>query len=571
VPYSKEPDKKPLELITDSIRAIGFEDEKVVNMLGILIYGMALPDFRGKMIDFEQTHMMGRKACTKFISNDPGSVKKTLQEKVWDSVRKEYARLAAEGANPVTYMFTDDTIHEFSPPASTAKRKMEAGGYHYSHTTLCQVFGHQILTVLISIGDKVFVLDQFIFNSNLDAKSQKKANRFYEAAQEAANILEEEISALTAEKYEASAFFEKAVTASAAANDLVTKAQTVCNEAKGTGKAKTKVASDNLENAKAFHAKAKSEVNAQMAIQNTYALKIKEKNAELTKVWKTFKDELSDLKEIAAGVKEEWAYNKLKSEGVDLSKPKKHKKSPDGDNPSADNEDFYSKVQFLILFALSLPDDCSLLNVIFMADRWFTGELLIKAFLKKGCKFVGAIKLNRLIRPDLSRSEILASSYARIIAKDKCVPVKDGDIEYLVHEYIGPITGFEKVKIFITWPKEQFKNASKAKGFLSTDTEMTASACLNHYGNRWLVEIFYRTMKDIGLDDYQIQSKDLLENFLWVYALLHYICVECVKDPCAFTDGFSELQSQVEDAELFYAFNYARTHSIKEYLLRFKK
>jgi hypothetical protein len=69
----------------------------------------------------------------------------------------------------------------------------------------------------------------------------------------------------------------------------------------------------------------------------------------------------------------------------------------------------------------------------------------------------------------------------------------------------------------------------------------------------------------------QVQSKGLLENLLWIYALLHYICVECVKGTCTFSEGFRELQSQVEDTELLDKFNYAQTHSFEQFLQQFKK
>jgi hypothetical protein len=45
--YRKINGKKPLELIINSIKALGFDDTKVLNMLGVMIQIMTLPDFQG--------------------------------------------------------------------------------------------------------------------------------------------------------------------------------------------------------------------------------------------------------------------------------------------------------------------------------------------------------------------------------------------------------------------------------------------------------------------------------------------------------------------------------------------
>jgi hypothetical protein len=95
--YRKIISGKPLELITNAIASLGFSDEKVAGKLPVLIQGMALPEFGGKMSDFERTHMPGRKACTRFPGQEAADVKDILQRRVWEAVGKERQRCLDQG------------------------------------------------------------------------------------------------------------------------------------------------------------------------------------------------------------------------------------------------------------------------------------------------------------------------------------------------------------------------------------------------------------------------------------------------------------------------------------------
>jgi hypothetical protein len=238
--FSKDKDKRPLDIITEAVKAAGFTESKTIETLGVLIQSMALPEFRGKMVDFEQTRMKSRRACTSFLSDEAKCVKETLQKKVWENVRQEFDRLTALGQNPATYIFTDDTICEFNPPSSSsiAGKCMEGGGYHFSHTTGRTVYGHQVLTIHVAIGKKTFLLDLFIYESGLDKENQDAVDIEYIAAKAKAMVIENEITEVILKKYNESAGLVTTQKNLAARKEAVTQAAANLKAAKLARKSK---------------------------------------------------------------------------------------------------------------------------------------------------------------------------------------------------------------------------------------------------------------------------------------------------------------------------------------------
>jgi hypothetical protein len=64
--HRKTGSRKPLELIANAIASVGFINEKATGKLPVLAQGMDLPEFCGKISDFENARLPGRRACTKF-------------------------------------------------------------------------------------------------------------------------------------------------------------------------------------------------------------------------------------------------------------------------------------------------------------------------------------------------------------------------------------------------------------------------------------------------------------------------------------------------------------------------
>jgi hypothetical protein len=161
--------------------------------------------------------------------------------------------------------------------------------------------------------------------------------------------------------------------------------------------------------------------------------------------------------------------------------------------------------------------------------------------------------------------ELLAGSCARIIKRGQCVLVEVNGSKCLVYEYVGPVKGFKEVKVLLSWQEDHFGAAGKAKGFLSADAGPAAEESLNHYDKRWIIEVYYKSMKEIGFDKYQIRHIGSIENLLWVYALLQCICVECLGEPHAFNEGFELLQTEAGLAELREMFDFARCSGFDEF------
>lgn len=96
-----------------------------------------------------------------------------------------------------------------------------------------------------------------------------------------------------------------------------------------------------------------------------------------------------------------------------------------------------------------------------------------------------------------------------------------------------------KVKIVISWPKDAMFNPKAMKVFLSTDIHMSAKQLLNHYTNRWPIEVFFREgNRCLGMKKCQVHSQ---KQSLDINISLCYIF--CVLEVQSETLGFSKRRS----------------------------
>ena len=169
----------------------------------------------------------------------------------------------------------------------------------------------------------------------------------------------------------------------------------------------------------------------------------------------------------------------------------------------------------------SLPTTTA--KVYVMADSWYSAEKLIKATVKKGFEYLGALKTNRVIYPKQHRMNHKISGYAKLIAKKDFDLVTVKKHKYYVHRYEGKINGFKQVVILLSYPEKSFGKEGSLKSFITTDMTMATPDILTLYTSRWSIEIFFRQNKmDLGLDNYQIRSIKAIKRF-WILSQIAYL------------------------------------------------
>ena len=111
--------------------------------------------YRGKVVDMVDLgySLCHRTTYGKFLSQGNWN-----QDYIWRAIRKRaHKRIQQQGnksGKPVFAIY-DDTISEKVKPSSKAMRPIEETAFHYSHLEHKQVWGHQMLTALLSCNGEV--------------------------------------------------------------------------------------------------------------------------------------------------------------------------------------------------------------------------------------------------------------------------------------------------------------------------------------------------------------------------------------------------------------------------------
>ncbi len=166
-----------------------------------------------------------------------------------------------------------------------------------------------------------------------------------------------------------------------------------------------------------------------------------------------------------------------------------------------------------------------------LADSWYSAEKIIKASLKNGFQYVGALKTNRVIYPKDCRLSQKINGYAQMIDKDQFHLVTVNGHSYYIFRYQGKINGFKSVTILISYPKNAFHNTNALKAFITTDVNLSDNELLQRYKCRWTIETFFRQNKmELNLDKYQIRSSKSIKRYLIIIQLAYLYCTFGVCD-----------------------------------------
>jgi len=137
----------------------------------LFISVMVTKGFGGKINDLaELMPVRHRTNFGKFLSKSPWNemhleraLKKYVLHRIWN--------ISKNTGNPI-YVVIDDTISEKTPPSSKAKHPTEKCGFHNSHLKGKTVYGHQLVTVMLSCDKLVLPFAMIIYDKTGMSKIQ---------------------------------------------------------------------------------------------------------------------------------------------------------------------------------------------------------------------------------------------------------------------------------------------------------------------------------------------------------------------------------------------------------------
>jgi len=235
-------------------------------------------------------------------------------------------------------------------------------------------------------------------------------------------------------------------------------------------------------------------------------------------------------------------------------------------------KDVKSKIEIAKDIIESLPKPPSKGYVI--TDSWYSCTDLFKATCASGYHFIGAIKSNRKIFPRrFKRKGIKIGLYARTLH------IRDFDIvtvngrRYYMYTYLGKINGMHKVKIVITWPISSFRNPKTMKAFITTDIKMNGWRLLNHYSNRWPIEVFFREAnRRFGMKKCQVRSKKAILRYQYLVMLAYTFCgLEARGNSLRFSEQFSAFRKNIDSFKVTWIVHQAQVGlSLNDILKQFR-
>jgi hypothetical protein len=137
--------------------------------MALIMSTMVMKGFNGKITDsYELQPARHRTSIGKFLSNSPWNedyIERALQKYVikiiWD--------ISIKTGEPI-YIIVDDTISEKTVPSSKALNPIQKCAFHNSHLKNKTVYGHQLVTVMLSCNGVVMPYSIKIYDKRLMSK-----------------------------------------------------------------------------------------------------------------------------------------------------------------------------------------------------------------------------------------------------------------------------------------------------------------------------------------------------------------------------------------------------------------
>ena len=230
----------------------------------------------------------------------------------------------------------------------------------------------------------------------------------------------------------------------------------------------------------------------------------------------------------------------------------------------------YDKSRSKIQIACDIAKELPVVPVpsFLLCNCWYSCVKVMDAFLLKGFHTIGALKTNRVIFPAGIRQQI--SQFVQFIHKTdpKVNLVTVGKRQYYVYCYEGNLNDLENVVVLLSYPRQAFGVSHALRAFICTDCSLSTQEILNHYLQRWPIEVFFRQAKQkLALDKYQIRSSQGIRRFWLLMSFAHFIACVGTGKALTFCDGYSAIQKMLLTQRVVYIYNCGRANTSLDRLL----
>jgi hypothetical protein len=171
--------------------------------------------------------------------------------------------------------------------------------------------------------------------------------------------------------------------------------------------------------------------------------------------------------------------------------------------------------------AADIVRSSSLTNVTVLFDAYYLCPAVTKACEAQKYRYVGVAKKNRNFFPDgRDRDKRKISTYGRnLLSRQGCWKTHNTK-RYRLAERVGRLSKLGRVKLV-------FSRRPQEKSWIcmaTNETRWGAVRVLNHYLNRWPIEVLFKESKQyLGLGDYQVLGYRGIERYLHLVLIAHLL------------------------------------------------
>jgi hypothetical protein len=171
--------------------------------------------------------------------------------------------------------------------------------------------------------------------------------------------------------------------------------------------------------------------------------------------------------------------------------------------------------------AADIVRSSSLTNVTVLFDAYYLCPAVTKACEAQKYRYVGVAKKNRNFFPDgRDRDKRKISTYGRnLLSRQGCWKTHNTK-RYRLAERVGRLSKLGRVKLV-------FSRRPQEKSWIcmaTNETRWGAVRVLNHYLNRWPIEVLFKESKQyLGLGDYQVLRYRGIERYLHLVLIAHLL------------------------------------------------
>lgn len=143
--------------------------QKIIKHLTSILIAMALKGFTAKMVDINEVSDCHRTTISRFLSNEQSWDDNPLKEYIRKTSFEHIQSLSKQTDTPI-FVSIDDTVNVKTKPSSQASRPIEKAEFHYSHLLGKQVWGHQVIAMMVSCGSSALNYDIHRYDKTVQSK-----------------------------------------------------------------------------------------------------------------------------------------------------------------------------------------------------------------------------------------------------------------------------------------------------------------------------------------------------------------------------------------------------------------